>query len=392
MSKQYRAVIIGFAHMHINHLAGLFGRHPQIEWAACADTSANANVGDAADAGSCAAAGGAKAARAASKGQLTAPHTRTWNRDNVMRTENISKLYGDWRKMLAEQKPDLAIVACENALHAEVAGECAGYGVHACVEKPMAVSLEDAKTMAVAAKKAGTVILVNWPIAWNAAFRTAKALLEQGAIGRPLQLRWRSGHRGPLGAGVTHAAVNQAADTMTDQQRGATWWHQKATGGGAMLDYCCNGSMAGAWLFNANAKCVMGMKSNLNSPWAEADDNAFMLIQFPQAVAVVEASWTTKHNGVENGPIVYGTDGTLVASTYKETVRIEGAGGRSGTVELAALPKGRATVAEEMVHHLDTGEELHPILTPELNLSSMAILDAGIQSAQNGVLQAVEAI
>ncbi len=38
MAKRYRVGIIGFAHMHIYHLAALFGDHPQVEWVACADT------------------------------------------------------------------------------------------------------------------------------------------------------------------------------------------------------------------------------------------------------------------------------------------------------------------------------------------------------------------
>ena len=31
MSKTYRLAIIGFAHMHINNVASLFGAHPQVE-------------------------------------------------------------------------------------------------------------------------------------------------------------------------------------------------------------------------------------------------------------------------------------------------------------------------------------------------------------------------
>jgi len=43
-----------------------------------------------------------------------------------------------------------------------------------------------------------------------------------------------------------------------------------------------------------------------------ADDNAAMLLRFPSAIAILEASWTTFHNGVASGPIIYGTHGTIV--------------------------------------------------------------------------------
>jgi predicted dehydrogenase len=48
------------------------------------------------------------------------------------------------------------------------------------------------------------------------------------------------------------------------------------------------------------------------------------------------------------------------------------------------LPGGRATLAEEFVHHLETGEPLHPTLQLGHNLEAMAILDAGIRSAASG--------
>jgi predicted dehydrogenase len=50
----------------------------------------------------------------------------------------------------------------------------------------------------------------------------------------------------------------------------------------------------------------------------------------------------------------------------------------------APLPAGRATLAEEFVHHLETGEPLHPTLQLAHNLEVMAILDAGIRSAASG--------
>ncbi len=49
------------------------------------------------------------------------------------------------------------------------------------------------------------------------------------------------------------------------------------------------------------------------------------------------------------------------------------------------LPSGRATLAEELIHHLETGEPLHPTLQVPHNLQAMAILDAGARSAASGM-------
>ena len=38
MTRTYRVGVIGFAHMHVNHLLDTFAALPNIEWVACADT------------------------------------------------------------------------------------------------------------------------------------------------------------------------------------------------------------------------------------------------------------------------------------------------------------------------------------------------------------------
>jgi hypothetical protein len=43
-----------------------------------------------------------------------------------------------------------------------------------------------------------------------------------------------------------------------------------------------------------------------------------------------------------------------------------------------------------MIHHLDTGEPLHPTLQLPLNLEVMAILDAGIRAATSQQLELVD--
>ncbi|MFL7808924.1 MAG: hypothetical protein AB8I80_09865, partial [Anaerolineae bacterium] len=54
------------------------------------------------------------------------------------------------------------------------------------------------------------------------------------------------------------------------------------------------------------------------------------------------------------------------------------------------LPEGRGTIAEEYLHHLETGEALHPTLQMDNNLEYMAILDAGLRSTMSGQLELVD--
>lgn len=367
MGKKYRVGVIGVAHMHINNVAALYAAHPQVTMAACADT-----VPDVPE-------------------LREAPYTRGWNFKNLMDNMGITKAYDDYNKMLKEEKLDIVICCSENAKHPDIVEACAAAGTNVCVEKPMAMSLSHALRMVRACQHAGTKMIINWPATWSPSTRKAKELIDEGVIGRVLQIKWRGGHTGPLGPGAAHAGVSETAAPMSGEERAATWWHQVGTGGGAMLDYCCYGSMISRWYIGEQAVAAMGMKANLDSHWGEGDDNGAMMVRFPNAMALYEGSWTTWDHGVPTGPIVYGTKGTLIAESKdgRPVVRME-RGHRDTTIyDTEALPEGRQNVAEEFIHHLETGDALHVTLDMMFNLEVMAILDAGYRSASSGKLEVV---
>lgn len=369
MSREYRVGIIGFAHMHINSLAAQFAEHPQVTLVAGADLVP------------------------AQPERRDGMYTRRWNIRHAQENLGLPRMIDDYRKFLEQETLDLVICCAENAKHAEVIEACAGAGVHVIVEKPMASSLAHGLRMARAAKASGIEVVVNWPLTWSPAARKAKALLEEGAIGRVLEVKWRGGHLGPLGYGVSHPGIKEGAGPMSGVERGATWWHQEATGGGAMLDYCCYGSMVARWYIGEQAQAAIGMRANLNSHWGDAEDNAAMIVRFPGAMALFEASWTTHDHGVSPGPIVYGTDGTLVVERPKggaEQVRVIKAGGETSNHAAEPLSNEPQNVAQAFIDHLDNGTALHRTLDLDFNLEAMAILDAGLRAAESGKLEAVE--
>ena len=367
MSKTYRVGVIGFAHMHINNVLGLFAKHPQVELVACADT--------------------VPARPELRKG----PYTRQWNLEHARKDLGMPRSYECYREMLDAEGFDIVICTSENAKHPEVVAACAAAGVHVCVEKPMAASLSDALAMVRAVRAAGTKMLINWPMTWNPAAHKAKALIDAGTIGRVLEVKARLGHTGPLGSGARHEGVAEEAAPLSATELGAVWWHSIAAGGGAMLDFCCYGCMIARWFVGAPAVAAIGMRGNLNSPFGDADDNGAMIVRFPAAMGLFEGTWTTHHHGVGGGPIVYGTDGTLVMESRdgKPVVRQEHAGGKTTLHQADPLPADRCDIAHEYVHHLETGEAVHPTLDMMLNLDAMAILDAGVRSAESGEIEAV---
>ena len=368
--KSYRVGVIGFAHMHVNELVDRFIATGRADIVACADTQPR------------------------TPSTITVDGSRRANMQRTLAAPGGPRAYEDYREMLRAEKLDIAILCPENARHAEVAEAAAQHRVHMVTEKPMASSLQDALRMKSAAETAGVALAVNWPITWSPAIRRLKVLLDAGAIGDVWELKWRNGDSlGPLAHGSVHPGATVVSGEVTDAERGMEWWHQTEAGGGAMLDYCCYGACLTSWLLPNPPDTVQCLEVNLMSGFGNADDNAAMLLRFPKAIAILEGSWTTFHRGVANGPILYGTKGTIVVDGADILVyRDRGVRAPSVVEKGEPLPRGRATIGEEFLHHLETGDPLHPTLAYPINLAAMAILDAGIKSAEKGAVEPVERV
>lgn len=118
------------------------------------------------------------------------------------------------------------------------------------------------------------------------------------------------GHTGPLGSGAKHK-IAETAEPMTEEEKCSTWWHQTACGGGAMGDYYCYGAIVSYWMIGKSAVASMGMRINSITTLGDAEDNATILVRYPDCYAVLEGTWTT-YNHTFKSPIIYGTKGTWV--------------------------------------------------------------------------------
>ncbi len=366
--KTYRLGVIGFAHMHVNELVAQFVAHEQVNLIACADTVPNVP-------------------------SLTAVEgSRTANLKRALASAENVVTYADYREMLEDQDLDIVIFCPEISRHAEVAEALAAHGIHMLTEKPMAASLGDAERMVHAAGNAGVTLMVNWPITWRPWVLTVKDLIDAGEIGTPWEFKWRNGPSlGPLAAGSLHPGDTVVSGALSEAEKAAEWWHQADAGGGALLDYCCYGACLSTWFLGQQAISAQGMKANLLSPFGDAEDNAAMLVRFPDALAILEATWTTFHAGVPHGPIVFGTHGTIVVDGTVAKVFAERDNPEATAIyEGEPFGAGRATIAEQFIRHVETGESPHPTLDLPLNLAATAILDAGIRSAASGKSENIE--
>ena len=130
----------------------------------------------------------------------------------------------DWRALVGDPRVDLVAITTPNNLHREMAVAALQAGKHVYCEKPLAITLEDARAMAAAAREAGVVTQVGYNYVKNPALEHARALVESGAIGRVIQFRG-----------------TYDEDYMADPAVPWTWRCRRETGGlGTLGDLGCH--------------------------------------------------------------------------------------------------------------------------------------------------------
>lgn len=95
----------------------------------------------------------------------------------------------DWRVLVRDPKVDVVSITTPNILHHEMALAALAEGKHVYCEKPMALTLPQAREMAAAAKNAGVITLVGYNYLKNPAFTHAQRLIAEGRIGRVVHFR-----------------------------------------------------------------------------------------------------------------------------------------------------------------------------------------------------------
>lgn len=95
----------------------------------------------------------------------------------------------DWKKLLAREDIDIVDICTPNNLHAEMAIAAAKAGKMIICEKPLAMNVAQGKTMVDAIEKAGVANLVSYNYRRVPAVTLAKDLIDQGKLGKIFHYR-----------------------------------------------------------------------------------------------------------------------------------------------------------------------------------------------------------
>lgn len=101
------------------------------------------------------------------------------------------QIYCDYETMLRSAKLDAVVIASPAPMHAGMALAAIRAGKHVFVEKPLALTVEDAEKVGREAQDANLVLCVGHVLLYHPAVRTMLELIREGKIGSVRHLRSR---------------------------------------------------------------------------------------------------------------------------------------------------------------------------------------------------------
>ena len=190
------------------------------------------------------------------------------------------EMFGSLEKMLEKQRPEAVVVFSNTFDHRSVVEICIRYGVPVMMEKPLAVSFEDAQAIAKTAKENKVAVLVNYETTWYRNTKDVYGTLHQNGFGEIRKMIAHDGHRGPKEIGVGPEFLSWLTDPVLD-------------GGGALMDFGCYGANLFTYLMdNQRPLTVTAITQQLKPQiYPRVDDEATIILTYPHAQGIIQASW-----------------------------------------------------------------------------------------------------
>lgn len=288
-------------------------------------------------------------------------------------------VYTDYRKMLAECKPDIVMIAAESGKHKDIAVECLNAGCHVICEKPMSLSTRDADEMIAAAKKNTRKLGVCFQNRFNAPIQRLRTALEAGRFGKILhgtiQIRWNRGE--------TYYAE-------------APWRGTWAQDGGTLMNQCTHGIDLLQWMLGEDAVRVQAQTRRFLRP-IEAEDFGAAVVEFKNgAVGIIEGSACVYPTNINETLSVFGEKGSAVvgglAVNKIETWRFADAQNAGDPEEKVLNPNekdpptvygfGHTALFRDFINAIETNRE--PLISGERGKKALEIILAVYKSQKTG--------
>ena len=279
--------------------------------------------------------------------------------------------FTDLANMLNRVKPEAVASFTSTYDHPMVVEACAARHIDVMMEKPLAVSMEHARIIQNAAARSGIHVIVNYETTWYPSLGEMWTLLkEQRAAGEIRKMVAMDGHQWPKEIGVQPEFFAWLTDPVKN-------------GAGALFDFGCYGANLMTWMMDNQKPIAVTAVTQQIKPeiYAKVDDEATILLEYPKAQGIIQASWNWPYNRKDFE--VYGERGYLVANGG-DVLHVQLPGLQQPARRPGPLPADAHDSISYLVSVVRGRRKPEGLSSLENNLIVTEILVAARESAQTG--------
>jgi predicted dehydrogenase len=204
-------------------------------------------------------------------------------------------VFTDYKKLLAEIKPDIVTLATESGYHPQIAVDAMEAGAHVICEKPMALSVKDADWMIDTAEKCGKKLAVSFQNRFNSPVVKTREALEAGRFGKMMH-------------GMVQVRWNRNEGYYSQAPWRGTW----KLDGGTLMNQCTHGIDLLQWMMNSPVKRVHGVTRRYQRP-IEAEDFGSAILEFEDgSVGMIEGTANIFPTNLNETLSLFGDSGSVV--------------------------------------------------------------------------------
>ena len=207
------------------------------------------------------------------------------------------KTYTNYIEMLQEERPELVAIATESGKHAEIVLKCMDYGCNLIIEKPIALSIEDADKIIEKANQLHLKVCACHQNRFNKSIQKIREALEKNRFGKMFY-------------GTAHVRWCRDREYYDRASWRGTWEQD----GGALMNQCIHNIDLLRWMMGDEVEEVVGMTDRLHHNYIEAEDLGIALIKFKNgSYGIVEGTTNVYPKNLEETLYLFGEKGTVKA-------------------------------------------------------------------------------
>ena len=266
-----------------------------------------------------------------------------------------------YEEILGDRRIEAIINTTPNSAHLETTYAAAAAGKHVFLDKPIANTIDDARAITAACRKAKVVLALGYQRRKEAQFRWIKDKIDAGVFGK-----------------LVNAEANISRDRLGKIDLNS--WRYTAAGmpGGVMLQIGIHYADVLEYLVGP-IKAVSGRSARLVLPGDNPDVASLLLEHDNGALSTLNASYASaSEHYVMN---IYGKEATACYDLHHGLTLLKRSDGKFNSIEI----QKNDPIVEELEEFAAAARgEAQPEMSGERATASLAVIRAGIMSAKSG--------